>query len=269
MEKGIVCLAFDDARADNMHVFQSILFPEGIPATLNVTTGYVDQSCPESFFPSARKALSKEDIISLSASPLIEIAAHGDMHLNTDKDIDRSREKLIDWLGLDPRQEIGFASPASRFSLSQRGAVLQWLHDHRLSYVALAQRTLRWAKLRVLCRKAARVIHLPLLFEFAYHDTLMDSCEEGVVYRVPVLKDTTNRQISRLVDRCAAERKTVVLMFHSVDSIAEDNWVWDERRFRMLCKFLIGKKNEGTVELCTVQHAVCLMQQGKRGMPVL
>lgn len=100
MQKGLVCLSFDDGRYDNVSAFRKYLFPNQIPVTLNVTTGYVDGSCPKEFRPSARKAMTVQDVVSLSESSLVEIAAHGDRHLNTDEDIDQGRQKLLEWLNL-------------------------------------------------------------------------------------------------------------------------------------------------------------------------
>ncbi len=255
MDKGIVCLTFDDARADNVSVFRNILFPAGIPATLFVTTGYVDRTCPEKFRPSKRSAMSKQDVVSLSSSPLVEIAAHGDRHLNTDEDIDCCHQKLTGWLGLAQTDILGFSSPSSRFSLEQAEDIPHWLVEHSLAYIATSHRFGAWKNLQLFCRKAGRVLHFPFLYEIAYKDTLMDRCENGIIYRVPVLRDTTNKQINRIVRRCMKENKALFLMFHSVDSVAEDNWVWKEAKFRVLCQYLAELRDAGEIDLCTVRNA--------------
>ena len=260
MDTGIVCLTFDDGREDNISVFHSYLFANNIPVTLNVTTGYVDGSCPMELLPTKRSAMTVQEIIALSKSAMVEIAAHGDMHLNTDEDIDRGHKKLRDWLKNEYMSHMGFASPSTQFSLSRLGDNQSWLKEHDFSYIAMGQRRGRWDKIQLFCRKASRVVHIPLLYEIAYKDTLMDHCEDGIVFRVPVHKDTTVGQLKRLIIRCIKEKKALFLMFHSVDSIADDTWTWDEKKLQALCRYLINKRAEGSLQLCTVKKALSLME---------
>lgn len=260
MESGIVCLTFDDGREDNVDVFHNYLLANDIPVTLNVTTGYVDGSCPMEFQPSKRRAMTIQDVVSLSKSSIVEIAAHGDMHLNADEDIDRGHAKLCDWVNCGDSKPMGFASPSTQFSLSRLGKNQNWLKEHDFSYIAMGQRRGRWDRVQLLCRKVGRIFHLPVLYEIAYNDTLMDRCEDGVVFRVPVHKDTTVRQVKRLVSKCIKDKKALFFMFHSVDSTTDDTWVWDEKKFQSLCLYLIKKRAEGSLQLCTVKEALSLME---------
>ena len=261
MDKGIVCLTFDDGRIDNDSLFRDYLIANGIPATLNVTTGYVDGSCPEELLPTNKEAMSIQDVVWLSHSSLFEIAAHGDLHLNTDEDIDRGHAKLVEWLKNEDVVPMGFASPSTQFSLSRLGENRKWLNEHGFSYIAMGQRRGRWGKIQLLCRKAGRVVHLPMLFEIAYKDTLMANCNDGVIYRVPVHKDTTVFQIKRIVRKCTREKKALFLMFHSVDSVANDTWTWESKKFYALCQFLMKNRDAGSLHLCTVKDAISLMAE--------
>lgn len=259
MDKGIVCLTFDDGRKDNDSLIREYLIANGIPVTLNVTTGYVDGSCPEKLLPTNKEALSIQDIVSLSHSSLVEIAAHGDMHLNTDEDIDRGHAKLVEWLKNEDVVPMGFASPSTQFSLSRLGEDRKWLNEHGFSYIAMGQRRGRWGKAQLLCRKAGRIVHLPKLYEIAYKDTLMEHCNDGVIYRVPIHRDTTFSQIKRLVQKCVKEKKALFLMFHSVDSVADDTWTWERKKFYGLCQFLMEKRDAGSLHLCTAKDAMSLI----------
>lgn len=125
----------------------------------------------------------------------------------------------------------------------------------------MGQRLGRMKTLKLLCRKAGRLVHLPLLYEIAFQDTLMERCEDGVIYRVSVLRDTTVRQIKGLIRKCSKEKKALVLMFHSIDASEEDNWTWNSEKLGELCQYLAIKRDDGDIELCTTEQAVRLMQK--------
>ena len=130
-DKSNIAISFDDGRQDNVSVIQR-LTANGIPATLYVTTGYVDGTCPEDTRPTAKPAMSVNDVIQLFRDPLVEIGLHGDKHLNEDSDISEGRKKLIKWLGLDANSRFGFASPETSFSVS---AFQQFHQQKRPAYL--------------------------------------------------------------------------------------------------------------------------------------
>lgn len=256
MKKAIISLSFDDGRGDNLDVFRNILIPMSIPATINVTAGYVDGTCPEHLSPSPKKAMTVDEVIALAQNPLVEIAAHGDCHLNTAEDIAAGRAKLIRWLGLADSDQLGFASPGSGLKVGMFLNNRTQLFQEQISYLRTSLRIQRHYWLRTLCRKAGRVIHIPMLYKIAYADTLMDCCRNRVIYSIPVMKDTTFGQIKAIVDLAIKRRCGLTLMFHSIlaNTDGEDNWSWKKRDFVKLCEYLKKRTDDGSLEVMTTQN---------------
>lgn len=255
MNKAVISFSFDDGRGDNLDAFRNILLPMGIPVTLNVTTGYVDGSCPKSCWPSEKNALSIDDVIMLANDPLVEIALHGDQHKNTESDIAAGRTKLIQWLEFPEDQSFGFASPGSGLALEIFTSSNSVLFTKHITYHRTSLRVQRMRFLRILSRKAARVLHIPVLYKFAYGDTLMDSATDRIIYSIPVMKDTTYQELRSIIDLAVRKKMALTLMFHSItdDTKAEDNWSWSTDKLTKLCNYLNRKKNDGVLEICTTQ----------------
>lgn len=262
MNKAIVSLSFDDGRDDNLTVFQNILAPMSIPATINITTGYVDGSCPAALSPSSKIAISVNDVQRLAASPLVEIALHGDQHLNTEEDIATGREKLIEWLELPENRVFGFASPGSGLPTEAFTRSESQLFTEQISYLRTSLRIKKYRWIRILSRKVGRIFHIPFLYRIAYADTLMDACEDRVIYSIPVMKDTTYHQVKTIVDLAIRRRCAVTLMFHSIleNTDGEDNWSWKRQDFLKLCEYLKEKTCDGSLEVLTTQALVRMLQ---------
>lgn len=260
-----VSLSFDDGRGDNTEVVDNLLIPNNIPATLNITTGYVDGTCPKEMSPSEKKPMTVDEVCRLSSSDLIEIAMHGDRHQNTEEDIERCKDKLKAWLTPKVCSDLGFASPGSGLELSlflsQKGESIR----RSMSYLRTSFRISSFAPIRVLSRKAGRVIHLPLLYRIAYHDTIMTEEEGQIMYSIPVMKDATVPQVLAVVKDCVRRRGAVVLMLHSIldDVPGEDNWAWKKNKLEVLCKELVRLEKDGKLSLCTTIEQYRLLQRKK------
>lgn len=263
MKKAAISFSFDDGRGDNLAVFQGMLIPRGIPATINITTGYIDGSCPENSRPSTKRALSMEDVRLLAENSMVEIALHGDQHQNTESDIARGREKLIEWLDLPDSHVFGFASPGSGLPVTRFTESESDLFTRKVSYLRTSLRISSFRRVRVLSRKAGRVLHIPLLYRIAYADTLMDSCEDRVIYSVPVMKDTTFGQVKAIVDLAVRRGCALILMFHSImpDTAQEDNWSWNTEKFEKLCDYVSALEREDKLKLCTTEQIVNLLRE--------
>ena len=112
--KSYIGLSFDDGRIDNFTNVLPVLEKLGIPATFNITTGYIDGTLRQENKFCENPPMTIENIIRIADSGIFEIAAHGDQHLNDKKDILLSIEKLHRW-GLK-FNKIGFASPHHRLT---------------------------------------------------------------------------------------------------------------------------------------------------------
>ena len=180
-----VNLSFDDGRADNAVLFDELLIPARIPMSLNIATGYLDGTCPAATRPTEKAPMSVEDLQRFAANPLVEIAMHGDAHLNTEEDILRGEAKLRTWLHLEQSIPLGFASPNSGMDLSFFRSPAGEALRERVAYLRTGPRISSQKALRLFCRKVGRVIHLPLLYRIAYHDTIMTERDGKILYSVP------------------------------------------------------------------------------------
>lgn len=249
----VVSLSFDDARGDNTAVADEILIPMNIPATFNITTGYVDGTCPAELVPSEKKAMAKSDVIRLGGNPLFEIAIHGDRHLNTEEDILEGKRKLIEWLGLDKTCQLGFASPKSGMKIERFNSDECSQLRNELLYMRTGLRIEKMELFRSLNRKMGRVMHLPLFYRIAYADTKMQFRDGQIVYSVPVLKDISVKQLCALVDDCILTDSSITFMFHSIleNTDDNDNCTWSRDKFVKFCKYIANKRDNGELDICT------------------
>lgn len=249
---GIVCFSFDDGRKDNRNAADTLLKYD-LPATFNISTGYVDGTCPEELRPSASRALSVEDVKWIGCQPSFEIALHGNNHQNSVADIAEGRRKLIAWLNLDEDAEFGFASPGSGFDYGvihqEPGASL----FSKITYIRLGLRLKTRKRFRSLARKASRVIHDPLLYSFAYRETFLDREDRREFYAVPVMGDISFAQIRGLIRSCSRNNKAVVLMLHSIDAELGDQWSWSMKKFEKTCQLLYRLREQKQIRVLTVQ----------------
>lgn len=254
--KAVVSLSFDDGRGDNTRIVDEVLLPRKIPATLNITTGYVDGTCPANLRPSEKPAMRKEDVVRLARHPLIEIGLHGDRHENTPEDILAGREKLIAWLDLEKDHVFGFASPKSRLDREIWDSPAFAPVRRIALYMRAGLRVSSHRLTRAVFRKIGHTIHLPAFFTIGFGDTKMAFRDGKFVHSVSVLKETTPGQVFALIDDCIKCNASVNLMFHSVlDNCAgEDAWTWSRDRFERLCHYLVEKRETGELDLCTTRE---------------
>lgn len=256
MEKALISFSFDDGRADNIDAFDKVLLPKKIPVTLNVTTGYIDGSCPFDKRPSDKPAMTVADIQRYAENPYVELALHGDCHLNTEEDIETGRQKIIKWLGLPENQAFGFASPGSKLNLQEFILSTSKLFREHIIYVRHSLRIEDLKKIRVLSRKAGRIWHNPIFYEIAYGNTLMDTCTDRIIYSIPVLKDTTVSQLKAIIEKSIEKQMAVTFMFHSIknDTSLEDNWSWSTEKLISFCDYILPLVESGEMQCVTTRE---------------
>lgn len=236
---GRIVFSFDDARADS---FEAIKIAEqfGIKSTLNVTTGYVEGALPESCKDFPVPAMTKEQVLELSKSKLVEIACHSHFHKNTFDDIVRGFEILKKWLGAD--YELGFVSPGS--SVNFAVTPLRMFKEAGFKFVRIGPRWGKAEKLLRVIRKLSRVFKSDLLFYLGYKGTICNAIDENfLIHGVPVIHDNTLEQFKYLIDKaCKRENHDVVFIWHSVLDLdapsGTDNWSWDKNKYVELCKYI-------------------------------
>ena len=113
--KRFICVTFDDGYHDNYTLAYSLLKRLGVPFTVYVTTGFVDDRLPMWWYPEQRLGLSTDELKALDADPLCTIGAHTVSHPKLDtlfyeeqyKEIADSKLELERLLG-HPVQHFSF-----------------------------------------------------------------------------------------------------------------------------------------------------------------
>ena len=79
-----VCLTFDDGYRDNYTLAYPMLKRLGVPFTVYVTTGFIDNLSPMWWYPGAQLGISTEELKTMDADPLCTIGAHTVSHPRLD-----------------------------------------------------------------------------------------------------------------------------------------------------------------------------------------
>lgn len=113
--KRFICVTFDDGYRDNYTLAYPLLKRLGVPFTVYVTTGFIDNRLPMWWYPEQRLGLSTDELKALDADPLCTIGAHTVSHPKLDtlsyeeqyKEIADSKQELEQLLG-HPIQHFSF-----------------------------------------------------------------------------------------------------------------------------------------------------------------
>ena len=105
--KRFVCLTFDDGYQDNYDIAYPLLKRLGVPFTVYVTTGFIDNRLPMWWYPGEQLGISADELKVLAADPLCTIGAHTVSHPRLDtltreeqyKEIADSKQTLEKILG--------------------------------------------------------------------------------------------------------------------------------------------------------------------------
>jgi len=254
LPQGLVALSFDDGRIDNYTVALEILNRYNLPATFNLTTGYIKGEFQKGRLTYA-EPLTLEMVKELFALQNHEIAGHGYWHKNTKEDILQGISELCEILGTDTLYHggNGFASPGTDLDLQYYEKIKPELAEHNVKYVRLSLRYGIKRKWKVLARKVSRLLHIPALYAYAYTDTLMSDARNGLIYSVPVLAQISVAELKALIRKAAKQKKACVLMFHSIIDAKEirDNWDYPTQKFQQLCMFLDEMQSKNLINVVT------------------
>lgn len=248
MKKSKIVLSFDDGRIDNIRAAREILVKCNVPATFNITTGYIDQSISKVNCPSTSLSLNKNDLDYLIKNGF-EIASHGDQHLNDIDDIRNSVNKIHEIFKLD--SEIGFASPNSLLNYSAFIQNKELLESFGIKYVRTGLNDDKKILPRIL-RKISNLSGTSFFFKLSLYNYKLLEMNTSFFYSIPITKKTTLKQLIDLLKYFSNKNKDCILMFHSIlqkgEELYNDNWSWDYDDFRELCLFL---NNNDSIEVVT------------------
>ena len=259
MQQALIGLSFDDARADTFLYGYPILKKYKLPATFNITTGFIKGECRD-FVNDWVKPMTIGMVKELYADPAVEIAGHGYKHQNDINDIKQGIDELCKILGTDNlcKDTNGFASPGSGLTPEVFQQMRHASNAHPISYARMSLRNQSNIMLKTLARKISRIIPTPFFYRYAYQDTLMDAAPIGVLYSIPVLSSVTVNQLKAILYEAIKTKKTCILMFHSIveKGNAQDNWEYEVNKFDALCHFLKDKQDEGLLRVETTMEIV-------------
>ena len=261
MQQALIGLCFDDGRADAFLYGYPVLKKYQLPATFNITTGFIKGMCQD-FVNDWVKPMTIDMVKELYADPEVEIAGHGYMHQNDISDIQKGIDELCKILGTDNlcKDTNGFASPGSGLTPEVFQQARHSSNAHPISYARMSLRNQSHKMLKTISRKISRIIPTPFFYRYAYQDTLMDTAPNGVLYSIPVLSSVTVNQLKAILSKAIKTKKACILMFHSIveKGNAQDNWEYEVNKFDALCRILKDKQDKG---LLRVAKSLNIVQQ--------
>lgn len=257
-----IALSFDDGRRDNYIAFKEILEPLHIPATFNITSGYVNRDISDADAPGPHEAMTLAELREMGQSDLVEIAGHGYTH---DNNVD-NLIKGVNWLrenGICQSNEIGLASPHSQFDLSTLEQSKSKLLDNNIIYLRISNDYAKITKTQIWMRRLNKLLHMPSIYYYTNKDSIMEQANSFLLYSIPVLKIHTYTEVAGFIDRLIKQNSEIycILMFHSILKkgcpFYDDLFSWSTHDFERLCnqmKTLEAKQSCSivkTIELIT------------------
>lgn len=244
-----IALSFDDGRKDNLRVVHEILTPLQIPATINITTEYVECfGCEDT--PCSNPPMTKNEVIKLARLPIIEIAGHGKRHHNELENLLEGVKELRQWCNM---KKIGIASPCSKLSFEEISQFKKCFLENEIGYIRLGDRINHFTLIKKCIRKINQYLHSPSVFGWIYKDTLLGKEDIFVLFSVPVLKRTSLNEVKYLVEKAVDKDQPLILMFHSIlkqkEDFYDDTWTWDYDDFYKLCRYLKEMEILGKIRL--------------------
>jgi len=165
MQQALIGLSFDDGRADAFLYGYPILKKYLLPATFNITTGFVKGECRD-FVNDWIKPMTINTVKELYADPAVEIAGHGYNHQNDISDIQKGIDELCKILGTDNlcKGTNGFASPGSGLTSEVFQQMRHSSNVHPISYARMSLRNQSHKMLKTIARKISRIIPAPFFY---------------------------------------------------------------------------------------------------------
>lgn len=253
MEKTRIVLSFDDGRRDNYRVAKELLEVNEIPATFNITSGYLERKIPiEGLCPN--EALTLEELIELSQCPCFEIAGHGYAHLNTVKDWHLGMVKLEEWLSSGYFAEgYGVASPHSELTRTDLSLFQNNNQLKGLRYIRTGLANQRAFGQRLMSKLARATGNRELMYFPVRGNFKRIEKNTFLHYSLPILYPHSFEQVQYCIEKLVKRGGDLILMFHSILKKGEpyynDLHSWDYQKFEQLCKYLIDVQDKGMILL--------------------
>ena len=240
-----IVFSFDDGRKDTFENAYPILKKYSLPATINISTSFVENpdKFKGQFVSSKSKSMSIDNVIEMYKNGF-EIASHGDNHKNDKKDICESLKKLSYW-GINV-EKIGFASPNSYYNNDNYAEIKPLIESKTIKYVRSGRQLKRDGLLYGIISYLSEVTHSKFLF---YISNKRNIIKKGKNYKIlpsiTINSNITNKQICFLLNKIESD-DSLILMYHAI--LDEDNlplnnkWYNKIQDFDELCYWI--HKNE-------------------------
>lgn len=248
-----VVLSFDDGRKDNYIAATEILQKSNLPATFNITSGYIEKTIPlDNLCPN--EPMSLEEVINLSKVPIFEIAGHGYAHLNTIEDWDKGIKKLTEWLSPGYFEHgYGIASPHSGVTDSWVSCNIGSTYKSDIKYIRTGLKNQSAITQRGVSKIARMTGSRMLMYAPIKESVLPIESNKLLCYSVPVLNPHTYEQIRYIIDKTVQKKGDIILMLHSIlkkgESYYDDLYSWDYDKFAKLCEYLCEMRSKGIIDV--------------------
>lgn len=248
-----VVLSFDDGRKDNYAAAMEILERKKLPATFNITSGYIEKSIPLDEL-CQNEPMSIDEVVELSKIPFFEIAGHGYAHLNTFDDWHKGVEQLKLWLEPDYfKNGYGVASPHSIVTDSWIASRKDKLLNSEIKYIRTGLKNQFQFAQRAIS-KASRLTGSKYLAYLPIEDSLRQlNGPQELYYSIPILNAHSFEQIKYIINMTVKRQGDVIFMLHSVlksgKDYYDDLYSWDYDRFLKLCTYLYEMQSQGNLEV--------------------
>lgn len=255
-----IAFSFDDGSRDNYIVAKEILEKFKIPATFNITTGYISNKINEPEKLAGEEPMKIEELIELNSNSLFEIAGHGFQHNNNIDNLIAGIDDLKKYLN-KKYTYIGIASPNSEFPINKLEEYKNILKTQNVIYLRTGPRFKKMSFLKKIIRKLNNFFNIPFFYYFVYRDTFMNSKNEFLLYSIPIIRNTKLKEVKYLIDMAIKDNKSIILMFHSISDKNKnlnesDLFNWKYLDFLGLCELLKKYEEEKKINLCQVKNFV-------------
>lgn len=249
-----IVFTFDDGRYDTYSNAAAILREHGWPATIFVTTGYVDGTLRDtkSFRTSSPGAATIANLLELKEEGF-EIASHGDRHSNNFKDIGLCVEKLENWKLSSGK--AGFSSPYSQIqSLSEEEEAA--FRSLGIAYIRTASKIKGKPPFQIALWGLQGIAHSKSLYKFLNRKNIGRIGELGYLIPSITIRNTTTVPEILALAKSMEDGQVAVLTFHSISdnpAYLENTWAFSAKKFRSLCDLISADPD---CEVLTLRQAV-------------
>ncbi len=251
-----ISLSFDDGRHDNYVIAKNILEPMNIPATFNVTIGYIlnDKNIEK---PSENEPMTINELRDLANNKLFEISSHGYEHNNDVDNLIYGAKKIKEKLYWKDNKKIGIVSPHSQFMINKIDTSLPKFKLNNIIYLRVGARFGKIKFIRKIVRKLNRVFHIPFLSYWVYKESFVKKSDNFILYSIGIYKYNTYNEVKYIIDKCIRENKSIIFEFHSIlrksDPFYDNLYMWEYDDFYKLCKYLKKLEMETKINICKVK----------------